>query len=131
VNPNQNHPPYPYFANPLYPPNYPPSAGEPGYRESPYTGTLGSYKTEREVQLERQLMQADATIKALETHNSDLKRDLTISQNTIYRWRLNIRNSTIAGLSIFITLWATVSILVQYPVLPWDMPNAVYHLFTH
>jgi hypothetical protein len=112
----------------------------PGYNVGPYDDnpakpwngayvpTYAPLKTEREEALERQLARAEEHAFVLEMTLRRLEQELAASRRRLYQWRINIRNSMIAFLCVFIVVWATVSILVRYPVLPWDMPSVIKSL---
>jgi hypothetical protein len=120
---------YPYPSKVQAPPAYsdPTAYGSP-YSNASYSGVYGPYATERERQLERLAAHAEARASVLEQQNRQLQRESAENLRKLTQWRLNIRTGIITFLSLFIVLWATVSILVQYPVLPWNMPSAIQHL---
>ena len=126
---NNGYPPrQPYHHEPVKP-SYPePTAFAP---DPSYSGVYGPYVTEREKALEHQVAIAEGKAKALQEQSRRLQRELEENRRRLIRWQLNIRTSIIAFLSIFIVTWATVSVLVQYPVLPWNMPSAILHLLGH
>lgn len=116
----------------------PPYVQRPGsYNADPYaqnpwsTVSYMPLRTEREEALGRQLAQAQGHIELLERNLQRLELELAESRRRLYQWRINIRNGMITFLSVFILVWATVSVLVQRPVLPWEMPAAIMSLLGH
>ena len=99
------------------------------YHEHPWADVgYVPLRTEREDALMHQLAKAEGRIDLLERHVQRLEQDLTESRHRLDQWRINIRNGLITSLTVFILVWATVSVLAQRPVLPWEMPSAIMGL---
>lgn len=117
-----------------YPPEVRPQSNHraaPPYGEDPRYDGYGRPISEHEILLERQLAQAEGRANVLERNSRRLEQQLVDSRERLYQWRINIRNGLIAFLTIFIAVWASVSVIVRYPVLPWDMPSVILGLLGH
>jgi len=103
-----------------------------------YSEVYGPYMSDREQLIARQAAQEKEKRAVLEHkyHDTQSKLEATQSmlagiQKRLARRRVNRLTVTFMVLSPFVVVWGAVSILVQYPVLPWDIPSTILNIFSH
>ena len=110
-----------------------PTVPDPDYSE-----VYGPYMSEREQLIARHAAQVEEEAAALKhkVHDTQSKLEATKSelsdiQKRLARRRVNRLTVTFMVLLPFVVVWGAISILMQYPVLPWDIPSAILNILSH